>query len=135
MHFPLGFSTIDKTKVCKLKKTLTSSLVLVFQTCTNFEEVWEHLNTSWGLRFFVDQNKFFFFSKYILDIIFETSLLGAKRTLPPMKENHHFVMVKGTIMKNPKQYHRLVGRLNICNVHKKTIRRQLYEWCIILREN
>ena len=49
--------------------------------------------------------------KYVLDIIFETGLLGAKPAKTPLKQNHKLALATGSILKDPAPYRRLVGRL------------------------
>ncbi|CAH9079365.1 unnamed protein product, partial [Cuscuta epithymum] len=49
--------------------------------------------------------------KYILDIISEAGLLGAKPSSFPMEQNHSLALVTGDLLADPESYRRLVGRL------------------------
>lgn len=49
--------------------------------------------------------------KYILDIITETGLLGAKPVSHPIEQNHSLAKPTGVSLANPSPYRRLVGRL------------------------
>lgn len=49
--------------------------------------------------------------KYALDIIAETGLLGAKPASFPIEQNHMLALARGSLLSDPEQYRRLVGRL------------------------
>jgi len=49
--------------------------------------------------------------KYARDIKSEAKLLGAKPTATPLEQNHRLSLVDGSLLSNPEQYWRLVGRL------------------------
>jgi len=49
--------------------------------------------------------------KYVLDIISEMGLLGARPSSFPMEQNHKLSLSKSVLLPNPKRYRRLVGRL------------------------
>ncbi|CAH9071582.1 unnamed protein product [Cuscuta epithymum] len=49
--------------------------------------------------------------KYILDIISEAGLLGAKPSSFPMEQNHSLGLATGELLADPESYRRLVGRL------------------------
>jgi len=49
--------------------------------------------------------------KYVLDIISEAGLLGAKPAVTPLEQNHRLSLADGELLSNPEKYRRLVGRL------------------------
>ncbi|KAJ4751619.1 Retroelement pol polyprotein-like [Rhynchospora pubera] len=49
--------------------------------------------------------------KYVLDILAECGLLGAKPTATPMEQNHRLAELVSDKLKDPEKYRRLVGRL------------------------
>jgi hypothetical protein len=49
--------------------------------------------------------------KYVLDIISEAGLLGAKPMPTPLEQNHNLSLAQGEFLDNPERYRRLVGRL------------------------
>lgn len=49
--------------------------------------------------------------KYILDIISDTGLLGAKPVSHPIEQNHKLALAGGDTLPDPFRYRRLVGRL------------------------
>ncbi|CAH9094281.1 unnamed protein product [Cuscuta europaea] len=49
--------------------------------------------------------------KYVMDILSETGLLGAKPVSFPMIQNHGLQLDDGPLCENPEQYRRLVGKL------------------------
>ena len=49
--------------------------------------------------------------KYVLDIISESGLLGAKPVGFPLEQNHQLSLVDGPPISDPERYRRLVGRL------------------------
>ncbi|KAH9705236.1 retrovirus-related pol polyprotein from transposon RE1 [Citrus sinensis] len=54
---------------------------------------------------------FLFQRKYVLDIISEAGLLGAKPAPFPLEPNHQLALVEGLYFSDPAKYRRLVGRL------------------------
>ena len=50
-------------------------------------------------------------SKYVLEIIEECGLLGAKPVEFPMETNHKLGLANGPLLNDPTQYRRLIGRL------------------------
>lgn len=49
--------------------------------------------------------------KYVLDILTETELLGAKPALSPMEQNHQLSRSRSPLLQKPERYWHLVGRL------------------------
>ncbi|KAJ3704232.1 hypothetical protein LUZ61_007937 [Rhynchospora tenuis] len=49
--------------------------------------------------------------KYVLDILAECGLLGAKPAATPMEQNHRLAESVGEKLKDPEKYRRLIGRL------------------------
>lgn len=49
--------------------------------------------------------------KYVLDIVSEAGLLGARPASTPMEQNHHLATINGAVFDDPEKYRRLVGRL------------------------
>ena len=49
--------------------------------------------------------------KYVLDIISEAGLFGAKPVATPLEQNHHLSLAAGQLLSDPEQYGCLVGHL------------------------
>lgn len=49
--------------------------------------------------------------KYVLDIIADSGLLGAKPASHPIEQNHQLGKSEADLLPNPSEYRRLVGRL------------------------
>ncbi|GJS66712.1 retrovirus-related pol polyprotein from transposon RE2 [Tanacetum coccineum] len=82
MKFPPGFQS-SENKVCRLQKSFS----LRFQWCILCQR------------------------KYVLDIISEAGLLGAKPSDLPLEQNHQLPLANGKPLIDPEPYRRLVGRL------------------------
>lgn len=49
--------------------------------------------------------------KYVLDLISDCGLLGAKPAAMPIEQNHQLALIEGEDLKDPTEYRHLVGRL------------------------
>ncbi|CAA7031059.1 unnamed protein product [Microthlaspi erraticum] len=58
-----------------------------------------------------DQGFYLSQRKYVLDIISEMGLLGAKPSLFPMEQNHKLSLSTSPMLSDPEHYRRIVGRL------------------------
>ena len=47
--------------------------------------------------------------KYVLDLLFETGMLGCKPVDIPMVQNHHLAFYQDQVLVNKERYQRLVG--------------------------
>jgi hypothetical protein len=59
--------------------------------------------------------------KYVLDILEDTGLLGAKPVETPMDPNVKLCVDQGELLHNPDQYRRLVGKLNYLTITRPDI--------------
>ncbi|XP_023754735.1 uncharacterized mitochondrial protein AtMg00810-like [Lactuca sativa] len=73
----------------------------------------ELLKTEEGL--YVNQRK------YVLDILFEVGLIGAKPASTPSIKNMHLSIQGGVLMKEPEKYRKLVGKLLYLNFTRPDI--------------
>ena len=59
--------------------------------------------------------------KYVLDILEDTGLLGARPVETPMDPNVKLCVDQGELLHNPDQYRRLVGKLNYLTITRPDI--------------
>lgn len=62
-------------------------------------------------RFYLSQRK------YVMDIITDTRLLGAKPVMFPLNQNHRLALSNTPLISDPESYRRLIGRIDLfgCN--------------------
>jgi len=59
--------------------------------------------------------------KYVLDILEETGLLGARPVDTPMDPNHKLLRDEGHLFPDSSRYHQLVGKLNYLTITRLDI--------------
>lgn len=64
--------------------------------------------------------------KYVLDIISEVGLLGAKPVGFPLDQNHHLALATGSFLDDPERYRRLVRRLIYLSVTRPELSYSIY---------
>jgi hypothetical protein len=86
------------------------------------QKIWENFDIFWKLKLLdLGQGINLSQRKYVLDLLEETGLLGARPIDIPMDPNQKLLKDEGELFEDPGRYRRLVGKLNYLTITRPNI--------------